>query len=196
MGEALGNIRTVQSFAAEGKELKRYNEKIGDPDDRNRRSHKNKGNNSADTDDLKKDDGAQINEFEDDTTYDVGVKKQIATVGFYTIMFGGAFGFLYCTLWYGFRLVVVEKTVSLGGITAFQSYVFMIGAAIGQFSNNLAQLVSAVAASGRVFYLLEREPQIKQPGDGKEEKEDTDEGTNKNDKKVATTKEHTKAIVP
>merc|ERR1712146_824442 len=41
----------------------------------------------------------------------------------------------------------------------------------------------------------EREPQIKQPGDGKE-KEDTDEDTDKNNKKVATSKGHIKAIVP
>merc|ERR1712232_1232834 len=56
-----------------------------------------------------------------------------------------------------------------------------------------------VGASGRVFYLLEREPKIKQPGDSKEEKDDTDEDSNKKDndnKATATKEEHTKAIVP
>jgi ABC-type multidrug transport system fused ATPase/permease subunit len=147
--EALGNIRTVQSFASEPKELSRYTEKIGNPDDNNNSNdggNKNKHNNDKE---------------KEDTTYDVGVKKQITQVGLYTLVFGGAFGFLYCSLWYGFYLVTIEGSLTLGGMTAFQSYVFIIGAAIGSTVNNLAQLFSAIGASGRVFYLLERQPKIK-----------------------------------
>ena len=133
--EALGSIRTVQSFAAEPKELKRYGEKIGNPDD------------------------PQANN--DENTYTVGIKKAFATVTVFTLIFGGAFGWLYCTLWYGFHLVVVDGSLSLGGLSAFQSYVFIIGAAIGQTVTNFTQVVTALGASGRVFYLLERKPNIK-----------------------------------
>jgi hypothetical protein len=69
------------------------------------------------------------------------VKKQITQVGLYALVFGGAFGFLYCSLWYGFYLVTIEGSLTLGGLTAFQSYVFIIGAAIGSTVSNLAQLV-------------------------------------------------------
>jgi ATP-binding cassette subfamily B protein len=134
--EALGGIRTVQSFAAEFKELNRFTEKIGDPDVP-----------------RKKD--------EPETTYTTGAKKALVQVGVFTLVFGGAFGFLYCTLWYAFYLVVVEGSLSLGLLTAFQSYVINIGFAIGTTITNGTQLLTGVAALGRVFYLLERKPLIK-----------------------------------
>ncbi len=138
--EALGSIRTVQSFAAEPKELNRYKERIGDPDS----SRQDKASNST----L-------------ENTYGVGVRKSIAQVGMFTLIFGGAFGWLYCTLWYGFYLVTIEGTLSLGGLSAFQSYVFIIGAAIGSTVTNVTQVFTAIGACGRVFYLLERKPKIK-----------------------------------
>jgi len=137
--EALGSIRTVQSFAAEPKELKRFVDKIGDPD-------VPRGSNAASA---------------PETTYSVGSKKAIVQVGVFTLVFGGAFGFLYLTLWYGFYLVTIEGTLSLGGLSAFQSYIFIIGGAIGQTVQNITQVFSGVGASGRVFYLLERQPEIK-----------------------------------
>jgi len=137
--EALGGIRTVQSFASEPKELNRYADKVGDPDNIH----------------------GGCNNTDKETTYNVGVKKAIIQVSLFTVIFGGAFGFLYCTLWYGFYLVTIDQTLTLGGLTAFQSYVFIIGAAIGTTVNNVAQVFSGVGASGRVFYLLERKPKIK-----------------------------------
>lgn len=134
--EALGSIRTVQSFAAEPKELYRYMQRIGDPD-------------------------APASEKAEETTYTVGIKKAICQIGVFTLVFGGAFGFLYCTLWYGFYLVTMEGTLSLGGLSAFQSYVFIIGGAVGQTVTNITQVWTAVGATGRVFYLLERKPKIK-----------------------------------
>jgi ABC-type multidrug transport system fused ATPase/permease subunit len=149
--EALGSIRTVQSFAAEPKELKRYADKVGNPD------------------------GPQ--DKSDENTYTVGIKKAFATVTVFTVVFGGAFGWLYCTLWYGFHLVVVDGTLSLGGLSAFQSYVFIIGAAIGQTVTNFTQVVTALGASGRVFYLLERKPHIKNYyGIADDDDNDDDEG--------------------
>lgn len=138
--EALGSIRTVQSFAAEPKELNRFMDHIGDPD-------KPTGKNS---DGTKK-----------DTTYTVGCRKAIYQIGVITLVFGGAFGFLYCTLWYGFYLVTIEATLTLGGLSAFQSYVFIIAGAVGQTAQNITNVVTGVGASGRVFYLLERKPNIK-----------------------------------
>ena len=164
--EALGNIRTVQSFASEPKELSRYTEKIGNPDDNS--NNKSKNNNDKE---------------KEDTTYDVGVKKQITQIGLYALVFGGAFTFLYCSLWYGFYLVTIEGSLTLGGLTAFQSYVFIIGAAIGSTVNNAAQLLSAVGASGRVFYLLERQPKIK----NHENSNDSDNTGNTNKKAIVPT---------
>lgn len=77
--EALGSIRTVQSFAAEDREAKRYEHVIGNPDwytrwwptDRN----------------------------DHETTYSVGFVKGIVTSGFFTIIFGVGFGCLYISLW-------------------------------------------------------------------------------------------------
>lgn len=169
--EALGGIRTVQSFAAEPKEQKRYKDKIGDPD----------GTNKKTTDDANK-----------DTTYSVGCRKVFVQAAVFTLVFGGAFAFLYCSIWYGFYLVTIEGTLTLGGITAFQSYVFSMGAAIGQTVSNLTQVFTGVGASGRVFYLLERKPKIKNY-DGISD-DDNDEEEVESVEKPA--KELRKAIIP
>jgi len=161
--EALGSIRTVQSFAAEPKELNRYVQKIGDPDIP-------RGSSTA---------------SHNDTTYSVGTKKAIVQVSLFTLVFGGAFGFLYCTLWYGFYLVTIDGTLTLGGLSAFQAYVFIIGGAIGQTVNNIAQVFSGVGASGRVFYLLERKPQIKNFDGISDDDHETEEESEKGDTKPA-----------
>jgi ATP-binding cassette subfamily B protein len=62
-------------------------------------------------------------------------------------------------LWYGFKLVN-DATITLGALTAFQTYVFQIGAGLGTTSVFIAQLVEAQGASGRIFYLLDRIPEI------------------------------------
>lgn len=170
--EALGSIRTVQSFAAEPKELYRYLQRIGDPD-------------------------APASEQPEETTYTVGTKKAIYQVGVFTVVFGGAFGFLYCTLWYGFYLVTIEGTLSLGGLSAFQSYVFIIGGGVGQVVTNLTQVWTAVGASGRVFYLLERKPKIKNFDGIYEEDTDSEKDDETEDTKPAeAAKAIRESIVP
>lgn len=106
--EAIGSMRTVQSFAAEKKEKSRYNSKIGNPDEipwwwppRDQK-----------------------------TTYRVGFFKSITASGFFTFVFGFGFGFLNVTLWYGFYLVI-QGDITLGGLTAFNSYIISIGFAMG-----------------------------------------------------------------
>jgi len=137
--EALGAMRTVQSFAAEDRERKRYRNVIGDPSayrfwwPTDYKSHR--------------------------TTYGVGFFKSIVGSGFFTFVFGFGFGSLYLSLWYGFKLVT-DGVITLGDLTAFQSYIFQIGSSLGQTSRFIQQLIEAQGASGRIFYLLERVPAI------------------------------------
>lgn len=142
--EALGSMRTVQSFAAESKELNQFSRHIGNPDLYPRWWPKSK---------------------EEDTphsTYSVGFWKSMVTSGFFTIIFGGGFGFLYISLWYGFYLVN-SNHITLGELTAFQSYVFNIGFGFGSASGHIAKIIEAIGASGRLFYLLDCVPQIPKP---------------------------------
>jgi len=138
--EAIGSMRTVQAFAAEGKESARYNGKIGNPD--------------------------ELSWWwppkEPKTTYRVGFFKSIAQSGFFTFVFGAGFGFLNVTLWYGFYLVLQDE-MTLGGLTAFNSYVITIGFSMGQLATSIAKIFEGLGASGRVFYLVDRTPQIPPP---------------------------------
>ncbi|KAL7443795.1 hypothetical protein ACHAXH_007368 [Discostella pseudostelligera] len=138
--EAIGSMRTVQAFAAEKKELARYSGKIGDPDSiplwwppKNKK-----------------------------TTYRVGFFKAIAQSGFFTWIFGAGFGYLNVTLWYGFYLVLQEE-MTLGGLTAFNSYIISIGFSMGMMAQAIARVFEGLGASGRVFYLMDRVPQIPEP---------------------------------
>jgi len=138
-----------------------------------------------------------------ETTYAVGSNKALVANCLGVIVFGGAFGFLYCTVWYGLYLVTVDGTLTLGGLSAFQSYVFIIGAGIGQLVNNLTQAIGGIAASGRVFYLLERNPQIKNYDgihDDDEEEEEKDDAKGPNSAPASKTnkaaKEPRRSIVP
>lgn len=145
--EAIGAMRTVQAFAAEQKESERYNSHIGDPD--------------------------AISWWwppkEPKTTYRVGFFKSIAQSSFFTFVFGAGFGFLNVTLWYGFYLVVQDE-MTLGGLTAFNSYVISIGFSMGQMAASIAKIFEGLGASGRVFYLVDRVPQIPPPLPSAEEK--------------------------
>jgi ATP-binding cassette subfamily B protein len=78
-------------------------------------------------------------------------------------------------LWYGFKLVN-DQAITLGALTAFQSYVFQIGAGLGHTSTFIAQLVQARGVSGRIFYLLDRIPEIPKPR-GKKDPSDEEKGT-------------------
>jgi len=148
--EALGAMRTVQSFTAEDRERKRYREAIGDPGlyrwwfPTNHAGEKRRN-----------------------TTYSVGFNKSIWTSAFFVFLFGFGFGSMYVALWYGFKLVI-DGRISLGDLTAFQSYIFQIGGGLGHVSRFVTQLIEAMGASGRVFHLLERKPAIPAPQMGGE----------------------------
>lgn len=98
------------------------------------------------------------------STYRVGVFKSIVNAGFFSWVFGTGFGLLYVTLWYGFYLVYLGE-MTIGDLTAFQAFVFNVGFGMGQLGANAAKVVEALGATGRVFYLLDRIPQIPKPAD-------------------------------
>lgn len=145
--EAFGSMRTVQAFAAEDKEVRRFGKRIGNPEDYPWWYP------SIDPDE---DANSQM------STYRVGFFKALTTSGFYTFIFGTGFGFLYVSLWYGFYLVN-EDEMSLGDLTAFQSYIFTIGLGLGGAASHIAKVFEGIGASGRVFFLLERIPKIPTP---------------------------------
>jgi len=143
--EAIGSMRTVQAFAAEDKEIARYNGKIGNPDD-----------------------VPMWWPPKETTTYRVGFFKAIAMSGFFSFVFGAGFGFLNVSLWYGFYLVL-QNELTLGGLTAFNSYIISIGFAMGQMASSVSKIFEGLGASGRIFYLMDRVPQIPKPPSPKEE---------------------------
>ena len=160
--EALGAMRTVQAFAAEEREKERYRFKIGDPAanpwwwPQDYKNHK--------------------------TTYAVGFYKSITSSALMTVVFGMGFGSMFLSLWYGFKLVV-DGELTLGKLTAFQSYIFQIGSTLGQTTRFLSQVIEARGASGRVYELLERDPAIPPPAKPPAEK---DGGDKFNDDDVET----------
>lgn len=135
--EALGAMRTVQSFTAESREEERYRTSIGDP------KHHSCWMAAG---------GAK-------TTYRYGVTMALTNSGFFTIIFGVGFAAMYVSLWFGFKLVN-DGEITLGELTAFQSYIFQIGGALGQTSQFITKLIQAQGAAGRLFNLLERVPAI------------------------------------
>jgi len=151
--EVFGAMRTVQSFAAEEKELERFGQKIGDPSR-----------------------APLWWPLKEPSTYRVGVFKSLTSASFFTVIFGGGFGFLYVSLWYGFFLVNSGE-ITFGELTAFQTYVFTIGAGLGAAAGHLANVMNGLGASGRIFYLIERVPSIPTP------EPPTDENDDNNDNK-------------
>jgi len=137
--EAFGSMRTVQAFAAEEKEINRFGKKIGNPDD-----------------------FPDWFPSQEASTYRVGFFKAVTNAGFYVFIFGAGFGFLYVSLWYGFYLVN-DGDMTLGDLTAFQSYIFTIGFGLGAAATHVAKVMEGLGASGRVFFLLERVPSIPEP---------------------------------
>jgi len=141
--EAIGQMRTVQSFTAEMKEKKRFSDNIGDPAMYPLWFPKSK-------------------EGKAKSTLIVGFWKSIYSAGFFSIIFGGGFGFLYGCLWYGFHLVN-KGDITLGDLTAFQAYVFNIGLGLGTASTNVVKVIEAFGACGRIFFLLDAIPSIPTP---------------------------------
>ena len=157
--EAFGSMRTVQAFAAENKERSRFGMRIGNPDDFPW-WYPTLTPTATGEPPIK-------------STYRVGFFKSLTAAGFFVFIFGAGFGFLYVSLWYGFFLVT-DGRMTLGDLTAFQSYIFTIGFGLGGAATHFAKVFEGLGASGRVFFLLERVPAIPKPSpkDGKGKEED------------------------
>jgi len=141
--EILGAMRTVQSFTAEERETERYISKIGRPN-------------------------TWCPDQSTTSTFSLGYLQALLRSSFYTVIFGGGFGAMYVTLWYGFYLVH-EKHITLGELTAFQSYIFQIGGILAHTSSSLSKLLEARGASQRLFALLDREPKISRKASDRDE---------------------------
>jgi ABC-type multidrug transport system fused ATPase/permease subunit len=159
--ECLGAMRTVQSFAAEGRERQRYQDKIGNPDDFPCWCPTTTTTTASP---KKKQGNAPQNDEDDDTktTYSVGFAKAIWNSAFFSFIFGFGFAAMYASLWYGFTLVT-NGDITLGELTAFQSYIFQIGFGLAGTSGHLTKVMEALGASGRIFFLLDRVPTIPTP---------------------------------
>ena len=142
--EALGSMRTVRSFVAEGKEAERYQKQIGNPDNRHHKLWWPGAREKA-------------------TTYRFGTVKGIVAANFGAFAFGMAISALYATLWVGFYDVVDQK-LSLGKMVAFQSYVFQMAIGLATLSGHFVALTSATGPAARIFELLEKKAEIKMEG--------------------------------
>ncbi|MGK3995835.1 ABC transporter ATP-binding protein [Sorangium sp. So ce1024] len=66
-------------------------------------------------------------------------------------------------LWYGGHLVV-DGRLTLGGLTSFLIYTFVVAFALGGLSDLWADLMKATGAAERIFDLLDREPAMPDTG--------------------------------
>jgi len=137
--EALGAMRTVHSFVAEDREIARYKHVIGEPDQfpywlpSDFRTHQ--------------------------TTYSVGFVRAIASSSFTTFASGFVGAGVFASLWYGFKLVN-DGMISLGKLVTFYIFIAFLASSLQQLTDMISQLIQAYGVSGRIFYLLEREPEI------------------------------------
>jgi ATP-binding cassette subfamily B protein len=141
--EALGNMKTVKAFVTKDIEASRFSESIGDPTDTTCCWCPTSG---------------------PDTTYRTGVSKVIVENNAMTAGMGLFFGMCTAVTWLGFDQVI-KGEISLGDLTAFNSYAIQILFTVAQLAESITQLVSAKGAAQRVFELLEREPKITTSGD-------------------------------
>ena len=70
------------------------------------------------------------------------------------------FGFFYFR--YGFKIVMAND-LSFGEFTAFQAIMIQVGVTVVNTSRFIGQFLDSQSASARIFYLLERVPQIPTP---------------------------------
>jgi len=133
--EVLGSMRTVRSFGAEATEKERYCTDIGDPTKSWWPPREN-------------------------TTLRIGAIKHVSISAFAVFCFFIGLGALYGCLWYGF-ILLIDGEVTIGGLTAFQSYVFQVGFGLGQVGGHVAKIFEAIGGAKRIFELLELEPEIK-----------------------------------
>ena len=70
-------------------------------------------------------------------------------------------------LWFGGRMVI-DGSMTVGAIVAFNAYVLMLGEPAQQLTNLVNQAGETVAGARRVFEILDQEPAVRSPGDAVE----------------------------
>ena len=127
--ETLGSMRTVRAFSAEVMEQLRYANFIGDV--------------------------STCLPKRGPTTYYLGVVKAVLGSGLGASGFAIIFGAVQVSLWLGLNLVTYGK-LTVGDLTAFQSYQFNIVFSTARLTGALMQLAQAMGGAARIFQLLER----------------------------------------
>eukprot|EP00501_MAST-03F_sp_TOSAG23-6_P001233 GSMAST32.ASY1.ANO1.1279.1 assembled CDS len=121
-------MHTVRAFAAEEREAERYENSTGTPDNSYFWLWENDKKGES-------------------KTYIKNTSKiDLATATFTTLIFGVGFGSMYCSLWYGFDLVI-NNELTFGDLMAFQSYIIQIGVGIGTLSRNITNFISSMGRS-------------------------------------------------
>jgi len=135
--QAIANIRTVRSFAAEDVEARRYEKALGDPDAGRACCWYPRASSS----------------------YKAGIQKQIANaffIGFVTVVGGTA---VVGVIWYG-AYCVIDGIISVGSLITFMLYSVQIAASLGMLAGLVASLFQAKGASKRTFQLIDRRPRV------------------------------------
>jgi ATP-binding cassette subfamily B protein len=71
--------------------------------------------------------------------------------------------------------LVIDGELTLGQLTAFQTYIFQVGGKLGQTSQFIAKLYETQGAASRIFYLMERIPAIPTPSPNHDLKKNDDD---------------------
>merc|ERR1740123_230105 len=149
--QAVGNIRTVRSFAAEDVEVRKYENAVGDPDTAENRLWCWYPRASS--------------------SYKTGIQFQIAQaffVGFVTIVGGTA---IVSIIWYG-AYDVIDGKISVGSLLTFILYSVQIMGSLSMLAGLVASLFRAKGASKRTFQLIDRQPRVPLTGGSIPEKMD------------------------
>ena len=144
--EALGAMNTVRAFVAEERVWKKYVALCGDPEDAAQ------GVGPGGWWPLPPAGRPQ-------TTLRLGHLKGLVQSGFGSLVFGGLVLAMYLSLWQGF-LLVIDGKITFGRFMAFQSYIFQIGFGVGGVARHVSAFFEAKGAGGRVFEVIEREPEF------------------------------------
>eukprot|EP00961_Rhodomonas_salina_P200636 2706657-Rhodomonas_salina.2 len=131
--EALGGMRTLRSFGCKEVEHERYRQHIGAP--------------------------AAFWPPKQQATLYHGARKALAFSSFFSIGFFVGLGSLYGSLWYGFVLYTQDK-ISIGGLSAFQSYIFQVGFAFASLGHNVTRVFEAFGGARRILELLDHEQDL------------------------------------
>jgi subfamily B ATP-binding cassette protein MsbA len=94
----------------------------------------------------------------------LSVRRSVAGGGFVAFLMLVVYGGIGLVLWLGSRMVMAG-TMSVGGLTAFLIYGFMVGSAASGVSGFYGQLQQALGSTRRVFELLDIVPTIRDSPD-------------------------------